>query len=312
MHFISKKGFILGLALFSLLATACLEDPGPELPSLQETLQNDPQYAQMVETLQASQLWEELDGSVFVTIFSPTNAAFDSFLVANNLDKIGDLSDDSLNNLISYHLQYGKVFETDFISSYLTTPAAGPGNAPVVFLMELGSSGAVINSTTKVLSTDVEADDGVVHTIDEVMYPPNVMEILETNPLFSDFVEVINKAGLRDEIAETKPLTLFAAPNTVWDEFFNDQPVGTDDVDDLSIERCRELVQYHLLTDQFRFEDLAGNVLPVAYETWLDDESIKIIEASGLLVNDSVRPLLLDVQGTNGVIHFMRDVLEFE
>lgn len=312
MRIFSRSALIFPLlwALFSL--SSCLEEPGPELPTLRETMLNDPQYAQMVEAFQAANLWDELDGDLFVTVFAPSNEAFDTFLVRNNLDKIGDLDADSLNNLISYHIQYGKVFEADFVSNYLTTPAAGPGNAPVVFLMELRNNGPLINNLARVTGTDVEADDGVLHTLDAVLYPPNIMEILEQNSEFSDFVDLINKAELRDDIAEGGPWTMFAPPNSVMEEFFDDQPVGIDGIDDLSIDECNKLVRFHLIENQHRWEELASNVIPVEYDTWLDDETTRIFDSGGIVINDSVRTFLLDVQGTNGVIHIVRDVMEYE
>lgn len=298
---------ILGMVL-----TACREDPTPELPTMQETLQNDPAYDKMVEALQAADLWNDLDGTFWITLFTPTNSAFETFLAENNLSSISDIPSDSLNNLISYHVQYGKIFERDFISNYLTTPASGPENAPVVYLMELESTGPEINNLARVVKTDVEADDGVIHTIDKVLFPPNIMEILEQNPEFSNFVEMINKADLREEIAEGGPWTLFAPPNDVIENFFSQQPVGTDEVDDLSIEECNRLVRFHLIPEQHRFEALSSNVFPAQYETMLDDQPLTIFESAGIVVNDSVFTLLLDVQGTNGVIHFVRDVLEYE
>ncbi|MEO1450541.1 MAG: fasciclin domain-containing protein, partial [Bacteroidota bacterium] len=274
----SLYGRFSGLCVSLMLLTACLQDPGPELPTLQETMQNNAQYGQMVEALQAADLWNELDGSLFVTFFAPSNAAWDTFLLENNLDKIGDLDKDSLNNLISYHIQYGKVFEADFVSNYLTTPAGGPNNAPVVFLMELKNSGTEINNLAKVTSTDTEADDGVLHTIDKVLYPPTVMGILDQNPEFSDFVAMVEKGGMREIIEEEGPWTLFAPPNSVMEQFFDTQPVGIDDVDDLSAEVCENMVRFALIPAQHRFEDLAGNIIPVDYETLLDDETFRIFE----------------------------------
>jgi len=98
-----------------------------------------------------------------LTVFAPTNQAFDDLAAALNTDIVGLLALPNLGDILLYHVVAGEVFSMDLTN----------GNVPTLngasVLVDL-SSGVMINDATVTLA-DVGADNGVVHVINKVLDP---------------------------------------------------------------------------------------------------------------------------------------------
>jgi len=95
---------------------------------------------------------ETLGGSGSFTVFAPTNDAFGSLLGELGVSALGDIPTETLAAVLSYHVVLaGGTFEID-----------------------LDSGAQIIDGldrVTNIVVTDVQAANGVVHAVDQVILP---------------------------------------------------------------------------------------------------------------------------------------------
>jgi transforming growth factor-beta-induced protein len=97
------------------------------------------------------------------TVFAPTDAAFAELgLDAGN---IGTLPKAALTNILLYHVAPGRRLAADVVSSNRIRMSNGGFTT-----IRLQAGEALINDSRIVL-TDVEAANGVIHVIDAVLLP---------------------------------------------------------------------------------------------------------------------------------------------
>ncbi|MBL8157616.1 MAG: fasciclin domain-containing protein, partial [Anaerolineae bacterium] len=120
------------------------------------------QFKTLIKAAQVAGLVETLKGPGPLTVFAPDDAAF-AKLPAGSLDAL--LKDkDKLAKVLKFHVVSGKVMAKDVTS----------GNVPTVqgqSLKVVAGSGGVTVNNAKVVKTDIEASNGVIHVIDQVVMP---------------------------------------------------------------------------------------------------------------------------------------------
>ncbi|MBT8327178.1 MAG: fasciclin domain-containing protein, partial [Bacteroidia bacterium] len=101
------------------------------------------------------------DPFALYTVFAPTNDAFDSLAVKLNTDLNGILALDNLTDVLLYHVVEGKINSSSLTNGPVTTLSGSSISVDI-------SNGVMIN-TSNVTLADVDADNGIVHVIDEVL-----------------------------------------------------------------------------------------------------------------------------------------------
>jgi transforming growth factor-beta-induced protein len=129
-------------------------------------------FSILVEAVTAAGLGEALTGDGPFTVFAPTNEAFAGALEALGVTKEELLANENLAAILQYHVVSGKVLSTDLQPEQSVATLQGE-EVQVV----LGDAGATINGANIVI-TDLEAGNGVVHVIDQVILPPTIAEAL--------------------------------------------------------------------------------------------------------------------------------------
>ncbi|KAK3363630.1 FAS1 domain-containing protein [Lasiosphaeria hispida] len=113
-----------------------------------------------------AQLADGLDALVDVTIFAPSNDAFEAIGSA-----VGTLDTQALANILAYHVVSGQVrFSTDLLTAAnpLLVLTAQGGNITV-----RRENGQLFVNSARVLIADILTTNGVVHIIDNVLNPSN-------------------------------------------------------------------------------------------------------------------------------------------
>lgn len=132
------------------------------------TVKGNPDLSTLVALLEQAKLETTLqDASVNYTLFAPTNAAFDK-LDAKVLSDLKDPKNaEKLKDLLTYHVVRGKQLAADIA-------AMGELQAlnDKVIAVKKSESGAVGVGNAVVTVADVDATNGVVHTIDAVLTVP--------------------------------------------------------------------------------------------------------------------------------------------
>ena len=138
-----------------------------ESGTIVEVASDNPDFSTLVAAVTAADLGETLSGEGPFTVFAPTNEAFEA-LPAGLLDKLLlPENKEVLTQILTYHVVAGEVMSTDI----------EPGKVPTVEGEDITikvTDGAVTVNGANVTTADVEASNGVIHVIDEVLVPPNV------------------------------------------------------------------------------------------------------------------------------------------
>lgn len=118
-------------------------------------------FKTLASALQAAGLVETLKGPGPFTVFAPTDAAFAKIPKAD-LDAL--LKDKArLAAVLTYHVVPGKVMSTDVKAGKVKTVQGGE--------LTVSTASGVTVDQAKVTTTDIAADNGVIHVIDTVMLP---------------------------------------------------------------------------------------------------------------------------------------------
>ena len=303
---------LVGVGALCLLLACRVGNVDPDLPTLKQSLEAKADLTQYIAASKAAGRYDELDGSLYYTVFAPTNAAWDSFLVQNNYDSFSEVPDTTLSRIIWYQRQLGKVFQNDLFSGYVTTPAPSWNGLPIALLFLVQGSGVTLNNQSKLISVDQEAADGVIHVSDAVLIPPNLIEAMELNGDFSLMLAAIEKAGMTEELKTRGNITLFAPPDEVFEDFLQTE-VGVNDLDDYSAAELNKIIRYHILDGTYTAAELRNLTGPEPFETLLNNKDMFIsANTSFVVLDDSINIVLLDIHAMNGTIHLVDDVLEFE
>ncbi len=118
-------------------------------------------FKTLATALQAAGLIETLKGKGPFTVFAPTDAAFAKVPKAD-LDAL--LKDKAkLTAVLTYHVVPGKVMAKDVKAGMVKTVQGSD--------ITVSTTGGVMVNNAKVTSTDIVADNGVIHVIDTVIMP---------------------------------------------------------------------------------------------------------------------------------------------
>ena len=118
-------------------------------------------FKTLATALGAAGLVETLKGKGPFTVFAPTDAAFAKIPKAD-LDAL--LKDKAkLTAVLTYHVVPGKVMAADVKAGKVKTVQGSE--------LTVTTAGGVKVDSAKVTSTDIVADNGVIHVIDSVIMP---------------------------------------------------------------------------------------------------------------------------------------------
>lgn len=123
----------------------------------------DARFTTLVAALKAADLVDTLNGAGPFTVFAPTNSAF-AKLPAGTLDAV--LADkDLLTSILLYHVVSGRVLASDVVQLSGINTLNGRVSVTV------NDDGVFLNGNVKVVITDIQATNGVIHVIDTVLLP---------------------------------------------------------------------------------------------------------------------------------------------
>lgn len=161
------------------------------------------------------------------TVFAPTDAAFTKLLATLDVTAEQLLAREDLADILLYHV----LADTTVLADAALMVAQSEANTVTTangsdFALSVSDSTLYIN-TSVVSGTDVVANNGVIHVVDQVILPPamkgepvlNIVETAQANEAFSTLVDLVVAANLVDALSdETASLTVFAPTNAAFDK----------------------------------------------------------------------------------------------
>lgn len=234
-----------------------------------------------------------------LTVFAPTNDAFEALLSELGASSLDDIPTTTLSNILLYHVLENKAMSSDLSTNYYPTLSTYSDNPMSIYI---NVDNGTINSSTKLTEVDIEADNGVIHVVDKVILPPSVVDIAIDNANFSTLVSAVVKAGLVDVLNGDGPFTVFAPTNAAFDALFT--TLGISGIDDLTAEQLTPILTYHVVSGNVLSGALTSGEVP----TLNTASNLTIDLSSGVMVDES-EVVAADIQAANGVVHVIDQVL---
>ncbi|WP_439183692.1 fasciclin domain-containing protein [Carboxylicivirga taeanensis] len=240
-----------------------------------------------------------------LTVFAPTDEAFKKLFAQIGVRSIREVPVEQLRAILLYHVIEGKVKSDQLTNGFVPTL-----NGAAV---EVNLDNGVMINNANVQYADIRALNGIIHIIDEVLLPPtqNLVEIAQGNEAFSILVQAVIKANLAETLATGGPYTVFAPTDDAFVALLNELGPEFNSLDDIPVELLTQVLLYHVVDGRVYSSDLPAEPLSV---TTLQGEafSIDVTVPSITDVNSREAGLvgsLLNIQGTNGVIHVIDRVI---
>ena len=296
-----------------------MEEP-TEKPAAAEALSivdiavQDGRFTTLVTALEAAGLVETLQGEGPFTVFAPTDEAF-AALPEGTVE--GLLADsEALSGVLLYHAVDGAVKAAEVAGLDGQEVATLSGEAIKVML----DGSAVMINEAKVIITDIEGSNGVIHVVDAVLLPPademaaeedmadeemdqTIVDIALSDENFSTLVAALEAAGLVEALQGEGPFTVFAPTN----EAFEALPEGALEALVADPEALTDVLLYHVAEGKAMAADvveLDGQKVETLLGQYLDIT----IDGESVLVDDAT-VIAADVKASNGVIHVVDTVL---
>jgi uncharacterized surface protein with fasciclin (FAS1) repeats len=126
-------------------------------------------FSTLVTAVKAAGLVETLKGEGPFTVFAPTNAAFAKLEKKIGKEKFAAVLKDkkALTGILTYHVVPGKVLAADVVKLHNKSKVKTVQGSTITVH---NKHGVKINNA-KVIKTDIEASNGVIHVIDSVLLP---------------------------------------------------------------------------------------------------------------------------------------------
>ena len=291
---------------------------------------------------------EELGGDGPITLFAPTNSAFRNLAAFLDIE-VEDLLADSnvLTNLLRYHVVQGKFFSAQletFDGGIVPTLLEGTAVG-----FTLGSDSTItINRVADVVSPfDVNATNGAVHAIDQVVFPSVLREALENiqpagtsssssssgssgtdmtqaegdtvaeivigDPDFTTLVSIIgeSEADVLMALIGSDPVTLFAPNNDAFDALLESISLTAEEFIEIGgAELLTPILLYHVADGMMTGEEIAA-LDGTSLATLLEEETLEIsvTDDGDVVINEDVTVVTADIEGNNGVVHVIDTVL---
>lgn len=181
------KSYVAVVAVLALVAAGCGESSDedaagdsltvvdPTMPdaglveqnqtqeSIFEVLQEDSRFSTFSSLLDSSGLGMTLSGPGPFTVFAPTNEAM-AASGTNFQDLLDNENEDRLRDILLHHMFNGERMAADLSSSSIRTLAGGE-------LQVAGSDDSLRVGSARVVETNVDAANGVIHAIDRTLTP---------------------------------------------------------------------------------------------------------------------------------------------
>ncbi len=144
--------------------TAAPETTSVSTDTIVDVAAGNPDFSTLVTAVTKANLLDTLAGPGPFTVFAPTNEAF-AQIPADQLNAI--LADqEQLTSILTYHVVPGKVLASDLQPTQMVKTVEGSDVD-----IEVAAGKATINGCN-IVSTDIEASNGVIHVVDCVLLPP--------------------------------------------------------------------------------------------------------------------------------------------
>lgn len=261
----------------------------------------------LVTAISTANLTSTLQGEGPFTVFAPTNDAFDN-LEDGVLETLLD-NPDVLAEVLQYHVVSGKVMSTDLTDGNVNTVLSGK-----TINVSIMDGVVTLNGSAMVTNADIEASNGVVHLIDEVLLPEgfelpkdDIVTIASETASLSILVDALTMfPGLVDALSSDGNYTVFAPTNDAFTALLG--VIGQSSLDDVPEDVIERLLKYHVISSAALMSGDLSDGQMAATLLSNDDKVTVGISGSDFMINGA-NVITANVEASNGVVHIVDAVL---
>jgi len=267
----------------------------------------------LVDFVVKAGLAETLSGPGPFTVFAPSNDAFAKLPADLVATLMGDV--ELLKKVLLFHVTSGKVMSTDISNDITVDSVEGSPLRANIYLKSEYYDGFVTINGKRVNKADIEADNGVIHMVTDVIYPfpsGNIAEVVTGDERFSTLLAAVGAAGLAETLATGGPFTVFAPTNDAFAK------VPKDALDGLLADKeaLTKVLLRHVLPGALFYKGITWDTHNTAGGAEEDMIATQVFKAGVVKVVSSVggkrtgaRVVDADILATNGVIHAIDTVI---
>ena len=159
------KQALFAVAVLALPFVNMASAAAPADKTIVEVAAGAEDFSTLVAAVKAAGLVDTLSGDGPFTVFAPTNEAFEKLPKGTVESLLKPENKEKLIAILKYHVVPGKVMAKDVVKVDSAKTAEG---SEVTITVE-GKS--VMVDKAKVIKTDIECSNGVIHVIDSVIIP---------------------------------------------------------------------------------------------------------------------------------------------
>merc|ERR1712129_213357 len=271
----------------------------PELGDVVDVAIAAGNFKKLVQLLTDLDLVNALKDATAQTIFAPSDEAF-AKLPEGTLE---NLTTEQKKAIVLRHVVGGATV----LAADVTTGPVETLGGETIDLIKKNHGGVQISykgNLVNVVTADVTASNGVIHVIDEVILPGDVVDVAIAAGSFTTLVKLLSDLGLVDALRGATTQTIFAPS----DEAFAKLPEGT--LESLTPEQALAIVLRHVVGG---VTVLAADVTTGPVET-LGGEIIDLIKTDkgGVQISymgNLINVVTADVMASIGVIHVIDQVI---
>jgi uncharacterized surface protein with fasciclin (FAS1) repeats len=213
------------LALLALTQSACnrtdpatpTPTPTPPAATISQVVVDDARFSLLEAAVIRAGLTNTLAAAGPLTVFAPTDAAFQAAGFADAA-AVSAAPVATLNNILLYHVISGTALSATAIPTAQTAYPSSLSNAALYTTQ--ATSGSVSVNNARVTAANVQASNGIIHVIDRVLMPPtgNILTVVAADTSLSLLAAAAQRGGtlVTGALTGTSPLTVFAPTNAAF------------------------------------------------------------------------------------------------
>ncbi|MBX9783726.1 MAG: fasciclin domain-containing protein [Chitinophagaceae bacterium] len=258
--------------------------------------------------------------SLNATVFAPADAAFAKLPAPfNNAANISGITNpaqiEALKSILLYHVLGTEVRRNQIAAGRSSAVTLNTGK--IYFSNSLGL--LFVNGNSLVLIANVDASNGIIHVIDDVLLPPSqtIAQIAVGNPAFSSLVAALSKTNLVGVFTGAGDFTVFAPTDAAFAKLpapFNNAANISAITNQTQIDALANILKYHVSGSRYFAWDFGiFNSIPTLAAPSSNTLRGILGFDNGWIKGKSnatfSKAQPVNILATNGVVHVMDQVL---
>jgi len=262
----------------------------------------DARFSTLVDFVVQADLAGVLGSTPGLTVFAPTNDAFTALATAAP-DVVANLGEAEWSNHLEDVLKY-HVLPVEVRAEAITDGLKETALNEEELTINANDGVVTVNIASEVVEADVDASNGVIHAIDNVLLPSwvsnSIVDRASGSPDLSILVDLVGAAGLAETLSGPGPFTVFAPTNDAFNEFLKGFPDGP------TSEAVTSILTFHVLSGIYSAADIE--------DVFQDGLSVSTLQGGDVtfstpgMVNDATIAVL-DILANNGIVHVIDRVM---